>query len=78
MLSTPDWLETLETDRSGDRVSIVGGCFGAAPGVGLGLVFELDRGLGLGLGLFLVLAGAGDRGFEGVLGVRGILGVGSR
>lgn len=76
MLSKPDWLETFETDRSGERVSMAG-CLAAAPGVGLGLNADadLDRDLGLGLGL-LDFAGIGDRTFEGVLGVRGVFGVG--
>jgi hypothetical protein len=51
----------LDTDRKGDLVSMAG-CFLRAEG---------------GVGFFLEdLSGTGERSFEGVFGVRGVLGVG--
>lgn len=52
-------------------MSIVDVCLPAAPGVGFGLRF------GEAFGVFVLdFAGLGDRNFAGVLGVRGVFGVG--
>lgn len=61
--------DIFDTDRRGERVSIAG-CLRPAPGLGFGLT------LGLVCGVFVFdFVGTGDRGF-GVLGVRGVFGVG--
>jgi hypothetical protein len=57
---------------------MVGACFSAAPGVGFARALDVDFGVTLELlgVLVLVLGGMGDRSFVGVLGIRGVFGVG--
>lgn len=71
VLCNPEWLETFDTDRRGERVVIVDGCLSAAPGAGFGVRFGEAFGV-----VDLVLVGIGDLGFVVVLGVRGVFGVG--
>jgi hypothetical protein len=59
-------LETFETERNGERVSMFTGCLPAAPELGLGLRFGVGLEIGFGDGFGEDL-GVSDLAFAGVV-----------